>query len=773
VTLKHADWQHDRAPLELWGGVECTVNRVGDVFFDQMERNGHATRLSDLAMFAGLGIRAIRYPILWERLAPHGLADIDWSWADTRMQRLRELDVRPIVGLTHHGSGPHDTSLIDPSFATGLADFARAVAARYPWVEAYTPVNEPLTTARFSGLYGFWYPHGTDYGTFARALMIECRAVVLAMAAIREINPRAQLIQTEDLGRIYSSPGLADVAEFHNRRRWLSLDLLCGRVSPGHPLYEDLLGWGIGPDELQWLVDNACPPDIIGVNHYASSDRYLEEALDKYPGRATSVALDGRRYVDVEAVRACTDCSTSVCGILEDAWDRYGLPLAITEAHLGSTREEQLRWLKEFWDAAARLRARGIDIRAVTVWALLGSYDWNVLVTKPGTFYEPGPFDVRGRLPRATALAALMRELASGRSTEDHPLLALPGWWRRPDRIYRPDMEGRSGAPAPAGPGVDMQDRAFRPLVILGATGTLGNAFARACEVRGIPYHVMTRRDVDLANPRSVDRAMTEHRPWAVVNAAGYVRVDDAEREVDACMQANAIGPGVLAAACSRHAVDLVCFSSDLVFDGGHERLQRPYVETDPVAPLSVYGRSKAEMEQRVLDVMPQALVVRTAAFFGPWDRGNFVSQTIAALVDGCRVRPAIDAVVSPTYVVDLANAVLDLLIDRERGIWHVTNRGALSWKQFAEQIATVTRLPLELIEGVPTRTLGYLAPRPRYGVLASDRGAIMPTLEDALARYVRDVVLEAPPVREERRRAVLGARRSRVEVWVEDTPAA
>ena len=253
---------------------------------------------------------------------------------------------------------------------------------------------------------------------------------------------------------------------------------------------------------------------------------------------------------------------------------------------------------------------------------------------------------------------------------------------------------------------------------------------------------------------------MTLHRPWAVVNAAGYVRVDQAEHEVDACMQANAIGPGVLAAACSRHGVDLVCFSSDLVFDGSHERLQRPYVESDPVAPLSVYGRSKAEMEQRVLDVMPAALVVRTAAFFGPWDRSNFVSQTIASLVDHTPIRTAMDAVVSPTYVVDLANAALDLLIDRERGIWHLTNRGAVSWTAFAEEVAAVTGLPAELIQSVPTRSLGYAAPRPRYAVLASERGTIMPTLDDALQRYLRDVVLEAAPVREERRRVVLGARR-------------
>src|SRR3954463_10289882 len=88
--------------------------------------------------------------------------------------------------------------------------------------DAYTPVNEPLTTARFSGLYGHWYPHGEDYPTFARALMIECRAVALSMSAIRAINPGAQLIQTEDLGRIYSSPTLADIAAFHSHRRWLS-----------------------------------------------------------------------------------------------------------------------------------------------------------------------------------------------------------------------------------------------------------------------------------------------------------------------------------------------------------------------------------------------------------------------------------------------------------------------------------------------------------------------------------------------------------------------
>jgi dTDP-4-dehydrorhamnose reductase len=193
------------APPELWGGVECTVNRVGGRYFDQLELNGHGARASDLELFASLGIKAIRYPVLWERTAPEGLARADWTWPDARLARLRELNLRPVVGLLHHGSGPPHTSLVDPAFPEKLAAYARAVAERYPWVEDYTPVNEPLTTARFSGLYGHWYPHGRDNQTFARALITQLRAVVLSMKAVREVNPSARLIQTEDLGKTFST----------------------------------------------------------------------------------------------------------------------------------------------------------------------------------------------------------------------------------------------------------------------------------------------------------------------------------------------------------------------------------------------------------------------------------------------------------------------------------------------------------------------------------------------------------------------------------------
>ena len=138
-------------------------------------------RIDDLERFAALGTRTLRYPILWERIAPDGLASADWRWADERLTRLRDLGIRPIVGLVHHGSGPRDTSLVDPLFSEKLQVFARAVAERYPWVDAYTPVNEPLTTARFSGLYGHWYPHGQSDCTFAQALLTNAaRGIVYA-----------------------------------------------------------------------------------------------------------------------------------------------------------------------------------------------------------------------------------------------------------------------------------------------------------------------------------------------------------------------------------------------------------------------------------------------------------------------------------------------------------------------------------------------------------------------------------------------------------------
>ncbi|MFW6058784.1 MAG: family 1 glycosylhydrolase [Phycisphaeraceae bacterium] len=419
-------------PLELWGGIECTVNRVGDQFHDQVQRTGHAGRLDDLDLIATLGVRRLRYPVLWERTAPRGLDGARWDWPDQRLARLRALRIEPIVGLVHHGSGPAETHLLDRAFAPGLAAFAGAVARRYPWVRWYTPVNEPLTTARFSALYGHWYPHAADALSLARALLNQCRAVVLAMRAIRRVNPEARLVQTDDAGRTFSTSHLAYQAEFENHRRWLAFDLLCGRVDRAHPLWSYLRGIGVTADELRWFIDNSCPPDVIGLNWYVTSDRFLDERLERYP-HETHGGNEQERYADVAAVRV-TGLRTFE-QVLCEAWRRYRRPVAITEAQLQAPDAlDRLRWFWEAWDGAMRARRQGADVRAVTAWALLGAYDWDSLVTRWRGRYEPGAFDVSRGAPRPTALAELLRTLAQGRRPGP-AVTGMPGWWRREARL--------------------------------------------------------------------------------------------------------------------------------------------------------------------------------------------------------------------------------------------------------------------------------------------------------------------------------------------------
>jgi len=109
----------------------------------------------------------------------------------------------------------------------------------------------------------------------------------------------------------------------------------------------------------------------------------------------------------------------------------------VTEAHMGCTREEQMRWLVHVWREARAAQADGADLRAVTVWSLLGAFDWNSMCTRRAGFYEPGVFDLRAERPRPTALAGIVRELAAG-GEPAHPALAAPGWWERPERLRYP-----------------------------------------------------------------------------------------------------------------------------------------------------------------------------------------------------------------------------------------------------------------------------------------------------------------------------------------------
>ena len=425
LSMFHKSDPMARPPLELWGGVECSCVRVGDVYRDQLSLNGHRQRLQDLDAFAAMGIRKLRMPLLWEHIWPDANQPPDWRWADAAMARLQALGIEPIVGLLHHGSGPTDTHLLDTALPERLAAFAYQVAKRYPWVRYYTPVNEPLTTARFAGLYGLWYPHHRTDGSFVRALLTQVQAVRAAMAAVRSVNPFAGLVQTDDLGYTQSTPRLSYQATFENERRWLSYDLLCGLVRPGHSLYRYLRRYGATVQELAAMAERPCKPAVLGINHYITSERYLDGRTDKYPAH-THGGNGVHRYADVETCRSPVP-RLGPAALLSQAWERYGLPIAITEAHLGCTRDEQMRWLYQMWTTCQTLRRQGVDVRGCTAWALLGSFDWDSLLTQARGHYEAGVFDLTPDGIQPTEVSALLADLAAGR--EVPAAVRQPGWW--------------------------------------------------------------------------------------------------------------------------------------------------------------------------------------------------------------------------------------------------------------------------------------------------------------------------------------------------------
>jgi dTDP-4-dehydrorhamnose reductase len=229
-----------------------------------------------------------------------------------------------------------------------------------------------------------------------------------------------------------------------------------------------------------------------------------------------------------------------------------------------------------------------------------------------------------------------------------------------------------------------------------------------------------------------------KYNPWAIINAAGYVRVDDAESDSERCFLENTTGPELLAEACKSKGIRFVTFSSDLVFDGSKES---PYLESDTVNPLNVYGQSKAEAEKLALSVNPESLIIRTSAFFGPWDEHNFVHAVIKKLANGDVFHAGGD-VIAPTYVPHLVNTTLDLLIDKEYGIWHLSNGDAISWYELAKIVAERAGLDASLIREHQHTLPAF---RPAYSVLGTEKGQIMPSLTQALEEYFSQISVHIP----------------------------
>lgn len=256
----------------------------------------------------------------------------------------------------------------------------------------------------------------------------------------------------------------------------------------------------------------------------------------------------------------------------------------------------------------------------------------------------------------------------------------------------------------------------------------------RACPLR--------HSQIELSDAASIRAALAATNPDIVINAAAYNWVDKAEDEPQVAHAVNALGPRNLALVCAERSIPLLHVSSDYVF--GLDVRETPYLESDAPGPVSAYGLSKLAGEYFVRSLCPRHFVVRTCGLYGQAEsagKGNFVKTMLRLVQERRHVRVVSDQYCTPTSTADLASALVRLIETDAHGLYHLTNRGATTWYDFAREIFRVAGLAVTT-EPITTQEFGAKAGRPAYSVLNCDKatrilGAAMPTWQEAVEKYV------------------------------------
>jgi dTDP-4-dehydrorhamnose reductase len=273
-------------------------------------------------------------------------------------------------------------------------------------------------------------------------------------------------------------------------------------------------------------------------------------------------------------------------------------------------------------------------------------------------------------------------------------------------------------------------------LLVTGAGGMLGRAVAQAAARRGHDVRARSHAALDVTDAAAVRRALSHHRPQAIVNCAAYTDVDGAESDRERAHAVNAAGAGNVAAAAAGIGASVVHVSTDYVFDGSK---RTPWLESDAVGPLGAYGAGKLAGEQAVAQANPAHAIVRTAWLFGAGGR-NFV-DTMLALGRAGRdeVSVVTDQVGCPTWTGHLAGALIELAERPDQtGIHHIAGAGSCSWNELAVEVFQRAGIDCRVLAST-SDAFPRPAPRPAYSVLASERPApiVLAPWQDGVAAYL------------------------------------
>jgi beta-glucosidase/6-phospho-beta-glucosidase/beta-galactosidase len=396
-------------------GIENSYPTIknGRVRIDEMDLCGHYKHWRmDFDRVQDMGISFLRYgpPI---HLTWLGDGKYDWSFADTTLRDLRERQVIVIADLCHFGVPDWVGDFQNSDFPALFATYAAAFAARYPWIQLYTPVNEMFVCAVFSALYGWWNEQQTTERSFVTALKHIVKANVLAMRSILELRPEALFVQSESSEYFHAeSPSAIKPAEIMNTRRFLALDLNYGRR--------------VDSEAYEFLMDNGMKREEYGFFLHHKLKQHCIMGNDYYVTNEHRVSADGM-----------TRASGEVFGYAVITWqyyERYRLPVMHTETNRaqGPNGDEAVSWLWKQWANVLRVRNDGIPVVGFTWYSLTDQMDWDTALREQNLNVNPvGLFDLdRNIRPVGRAYKQLLTDWAQVLPTQSVCLrvpLVAPG----------------------------------------------------------------------------------------------------------------------------------------------------------------------------------------------------------------------------------------------------------------------------------------------------------------------------------------------------------
>ncbi|PJJ54570.1 family 1 glycosylhydrolase [Hymenobacter chitinivorans] len=339
---------------------------------DELEKGKHYENWRrDFELVKEMGIEFLRYgpPYYKTHLGPD---KYDWEFTDLTFNALREMDITPIVDLCHFGVPDWIGNFQNPDFPRLFADYCRAFATRFPYIQFYTPINEIYIAAFFSAQMGWWNERKSSDRDFVTTLKTICKANVMGMQAILEIQPEATFIQSESSEYYHpEAPELIEKAQFMNEKRFLSLDLTYG-YPVSVTMYEYLMDNGMTRDEYHWFGQSDIKARCIMGNDYYETNEHL-------------IKLDGSIVP-----------SGDIFGyyvVTKQYFDRYHLPVMHTETNI---REPlAVNWLWRQWANAHRLKQDGVPLVGFTWYSLTDQVDWDTALREDNNRVNPlGLYDL-------------------------------------------------------------------------------------------------------------------------------------------------------------------------------------------------------------------------------------------------------------------------------------------------------------------------------------------------------------------------------------------